>query len=86
MSTARYLLCPGLVQSQNDGQFHHIGAHQLADLFGVSMAECVTLPDHRPESRSRSMDLYARVGRGELNVLHPRRDGNYTLPEQKGSA
>lgn len=38
MTAPRYLLCPGWVTSQTDGQSHYIGAHQLARLYGVRRA------------------------------------------------
>lgn len=42
--TALYLLCPGPVRSRTDGDWHHIGARQLAHLYRVPMDECVVLP------------------------------------------
>lgn len=41
---ALYLLCPGWVTSRADGQDHHVGADDLARLYGVPMSECVALP------------------------------------------
>lgn len=79
----RYLLCPGPVQSRTDGDLHHITARQLAFLYGVPMAECVTLPEPAPSggacypSNSLRRDLLASVKRGELIALCPRYDGDY---------
>ncbi len=81
--SARYLLCPGPVQSRADGDLHHITARQLAFLYGVPMAECVTLPEPVPSggayhpSNSFRRDLLASVERGELIALRPRYDGDY---------
>lgn len=78
--TRRYLLCPGVVRSRTDGQMHHIGVAQLANLYGVSMAECLVLPsDNEWASRMKHRNLMART---DLIHLHPRDDGNYTLPEK----
>lgn len=79
--TARYLLCPGLVRSRVDGQVHHIGADQLARLYGVSMAECLVMPLQRPEHHYIRTALLNLVRQGELIALHPRYDGAYTLPQ-----
>lgn len=79
--TARYLLCPGLVRSRVDGQVHHIGANQLAALYGVPMAECLVMPPQRLEHHYTRMALLDRVRLGELIALHPRFDGDYLLPQ-----
>lgn len=39
-SRVRYVLCPGMVISRNDGQQHYIGAMALARLYGVDPKEC----------------------------------------------
>lgn len=83
MTAPRYLLCPGWVRQRHDGQWHMVGAGQLAGLYGVPMGECLVLPSegflgggHAIERR----DLLARVDRGELVALRARSDGDYTLP------
>lgn len=83
--TRRYLLCPGFVRSRTDGQQHFIHARQIAFLYGVRWDECVVLPsgwDDPAEERHRE-NLLARARRGELIALHPRYDGNYTLPQPR---
>lgn len=35
----RYVLCPGLIRSQYDGQKHHISAGQLARLYELRRGE-----------------------------------------------
>lgn len=90
--TARYLLFPGLVTSKADRQHHHIGANDLAHLYGVPMADCLIFPmgDSADDAQRRN-DLHERVARGELTALHPRMSGDYALPApgtgvQKGGA
>lgn len=78
--TARYLLCPGLVRSRNDGDRHHVSAMELAWLYGVRMADCLVLPPQRPENHRARMDLLDRVRLGELVALQPHDDGQYRLP------
>lgn len=42
----RFALHPGTIVSVNDGDLHYVGEPQLADLYGVSLLECVTVdPD-----------------------------------------
>lgn len=77
---ARYLLCPGIVRSRTDGDRHFITARQLAFLYGVRMADCVTLPDQTPANHCVRMFLFERVRLGEITALVPRDDGNYTIP------
>ena len=73
LGPARYLLCPGHVMSKTDGQYHYVDACALARLYGVRMGQC----DVRPER------MFARYGwrpQPGLIELHPRYDGNYSLP------
>lgn len=83
--TARYLLCPGPVRSRTDGQWHHVGAGRLAELYGVRLSDCLVLPEFdglNPggERSRRHDDLRARAQRGELIKLGPRSNGDYSLP------
>lgn len=68
MSGPKYLLCPGWVTSQTDGQRHFVGERQLAALYSVPMSQCAV--------RGR---FGWRLIAGAIE-LHPRYDGNYTLP------
>ena len=81
--TARYLLCPGDVRSRSDGQWHHVGASELARLYGVPMAACLVLPARERGAlgggRAR-VAMLARADRGELVALWPRANGDYRLP------
>lgn len=66
----RYLLCPGYVISQTDGDLHYISAPKLARLYGVNLNECVSDSD-RLQSRNNQ----------HLTKLFPRFGGDYSLPE-----
>lgn len=83
MNHHRYLLCPGSVISRTDGDRHHITAVQLARLYGVSMDDCIVLSSDwsGPSGERRRNELRARADSGDLIALHPRYDGNYSLPE-----
>ena len=37
----KYVLCPGYVRSQFDGDEHYINERQLADLYGVKLEDCM---------------------------------------------
>lgn len=65
----RYVLHPGYVISEADGDRHFIGGPRLARLYGVDVRQCVygDMPDYRQES-------------GDIHLL-PKHSGNYTLPE-----
>ena len=67
----RYVLHPGYVTSANDGQEHFIGGPRLAALYGVNIRgrEAVVFGD-MPGYRELPGDVH----------LHPRHDGNYSLP------
>lgn len=70
--TKKYRLNPGYVISESDGDRHYINSVQLAQNYGVKMAECVlknTDTDHG----------YT----GGLVDLWPRSDGDYTLPKEE---
>lgn len=67
----RYVLHPGYVTSAADGQEHFIGGPRLAALYGVDIRDrwSVVFGDE-PSYREQPGDVH----------LHPRYDGNYTLP------
>ena len=64
----RYVLHPGRVTSAADGQEHFVGGPQLAALYGVDIRDVVF--GDRPGYRERPGDVH----------LHPRWDGDYSLP------
>jgi hypothetical protein len=66
----KYLVVPGRVRSQNDGDEHFIGAARLMTLYGVEPNECVIAPENREGWRAP----------GHLIVLAPRYDGDYSIP------
>lgn len=80
----KYVICPGHVRSNFDGQSHFVGAGELAQLYGVRLSDCHIMPvwnDHRHSAQIKERDLMARINRGELIALAPRRDGRYQLPD-----
>ena len=76
--TARYLLCPGPVRSRVDGDRHHVSPAQLANLYGVPMAECVVMPLQRPEFHRARMALLE--GGHWLMPVHPYRPKKSKAP------
>ena len=72
----RYVLHPGYVRSATDGQDHFIGGVQLAALYGVNILDLYGVVfGHRPGYREQPGDVH----------LHPRYDGNYSLPDQSAA-
>ena len=69
----KYVIYPGMVRSLADSQYHHVGADELAKLYGVSLAECDVCPSDRIARQRWSPAL------GAIE-LRPRHDGNYSLP------
>ena len=75
--TRKYLLVPGRVVSQTDGDHHFVTSLELAALYGVEMVECLVFhrpcmrPYETPEEMAKAHDLI---------VLRPRYDGNYHKP------
>ena len=84
MTRARYLIVPGYVTSEHDGQRHYVGAGDLVALYKVALADCIIAPEPRIDTiRERDL-LTNRVETGELIALRPRGDGNYRLPAPAG--
>lgn len=65
----RYILHPGTVKSKTDGQEHYISAARLARLYGLNLVDCIV----HTEPKSYAFNVY------DIH-LHPRYDGDYTLP------
>jgi len=68
----KYVLCPDYIISTTDGDRHFISAPQLAQLYGVSMAECYVRRDPHPRTYPK-----------EITYLYPRQDGNYIVPTKE---
>lgn len=66
----KYMLHPGWVTSKHDGDRHYINARRLADLYRVSLGQCLSACT--PEGQAN---------REPLIDLYPSYDGDYTLPE-----
>lgn len=71
----KYAVHPGKIQSIRDGDWHFIGAGQLIRLYRVPRQECLII-DPRIKETHYGIDL------DKLIHLHPKADGNYTLPEE----
>jgi len=79
MATKKWLLYPGPVISQTDGQEHYITASRLCSLYGVSLKECIVYAD--PVSPRDWYKSLAERYPG-LAVLFPKPDGDYRLPNE----
>lgn len=69
-----YVLFPGEVVSETDGDIHYITAPELARLYGVDYKKCKVVY----HDRVGSIRQY-RLQPGEV-ALHPRSSGDYSLP------
>lgn len=72
MPNHRYVLCPGYIRSQFDGDEHYIGVTQLAHLYGVDYRKCTIVDDRFIPKEG---DIY----------LRPRYRGDYNLEKLVGS-
>jgi len=71
MTKKKYVIFPGWIRSKNDGDRHFIGVGALAELYQVNLSECLVYDDHMP---SHFYDGLIR--------LHPKYNGDYTIPEK----
>jgi len=65
----KYILHPGFIYSNVDGDKHYISAFQLCLLYSVKWSECVVYVSDNKE------------GMEDLISLYPRSDGNYKLKD-----
>lgn len=84
----KYVLHPGIVQSRNDGQLHHIGTLQLARLYGVPMSECWTYSKSPRRRLSAELDglihLFPRHGEDYAQTIE--HEEKLYLISQEGKA
>lgn len=73
-----YVVLPGYVTSQNDGDRHYITAERLIELYGVDPRRCIVVDRSRPH-----MAQGIHWSLADLPQLKPRSDGNYTTPLDK---
>ena len=65
----KYLVVPGEIASQTDGDIHHISARRLMELYKVHPDDCYVLrPDAPPHTQGLPKGLI---------VLKPLYEGNY---------
>jgi hypothetical protein len=69
MSTKKFALHPGYINSANDNQLHYIGIKQLERLYELKQGEYIVWNDH----------LKGHVW-GDYLHLYPRYDGKYGRP------
>lgn len=67
MARVRFLVRPGQIRSRNDGDFHYVGAADLARLYGLPLGSW-RVYDPRTDRNTT------------LPVLRPRFSGYYELP------
>lgn len=67
----KYVLHPGNVRSQTDGQWHHVSFAELALLYRVSPGDCLLADPYRHLADERYIHL------------HPDPTGEYKLPQPK---
>lgn len=75
----KYVIEPGTVTSQRDGQEHYIGPQKLMFLYGVNPKEC-EIYEPAPWWPKSFYEMAAERHKG-LVWLAPRYDGNYSLPK-----
>lgn len=76
----KYVLYPGHVRSQHDGDYHFISAKQLAQLYRVPMEECLVI-DYEQARLLPTREKLALYNQAEhLIQLSPRYKGDYSLP------
>ncbi len=66
----KYVLHPGNITRNSDGQSHYVSAANLADLYGVAMRDCIV------DLGDGSHCVMTVPG---ATHLYPRADGDYSL-------
>lgn len=81
----KYLVCPGWVISQTDGNWHYIGAKQLIELYGVKEKECIVPITGDPETirKMASESNFKRLVPRPRGDYHHVMDKNESLYEQQ---
>lgn len=74
--TKKYILHPGGITSERDGQLHYVSAAALAKLYSVDMSKCIVVTRHNALGKLRGMDT------SKMIKLYPSYDGDYSLPER----
>lgn len=69
MAETRFLLCPGNVTSQADGQTHFVSARDLARLWGVPMSMCSIQGVRGGDRYGPDVVRLGPDGSGEYNLL-----------------
>lgn len=75
MPTLKYICWNGDIVSKNDGDTHHITAHQVMHLYGVKPEECVCLDWNSRYDTARVIMLIRN--NPHIIQLHPQSSGIY---------
>lgn len=76
----RYLCVGGYVISA-DGDRHYVPGHELVRLYQVNGQECICVdPERHPVATQLNLIGISEDQLSDLVHLHPKQDGNYTLP------
>lgn len=70
----RYVVFPGYVISQSDGQRHYVNAKELIGLYGIDPNDCIIIDRTNPAS-----PVY-KERQGDIRLV-PKANGDYTIPE-----
>ena len=70
----KYVIHPGEVKSKTDGDFHHISAEQLMELYKVDPSECIVAGKNPPSRAGQRLTELT-----DVRHLYPKYSGNYNL-------
>lgn len=79
VSVKRFIVVPGWVKSENDGERHFISAQSLMSLYGVDPRKCIIVDPGRYETWAGYK--LADLQEAGMVVLRPKQNGDYRLPE-----
>jgi len=64
----KYIMCPGSIKSNTDGELHYISSEELMVLYGVDPAECLV----------RGILNFSGVKTMDMVYLYPKPNGVYS--------
>jgi hypothetical protein len=74
MNKKKYLLMPGYITSETDGDTHYISPLKLSKLYQIDIHDCII---YDPRFANSNKVLY-----DNLIQLTPQYNGDYTIPEK----
>ncbi len=69
----KYVLHPGFIRSETDGEEHYVSADKLAKLYKINYFECFVASED---------SIKPIPNDPELIHLYPKYDGKYIIPEE----